>query len=119
GNLKQAIACYQEALRVVTESSYPRNFAKIHLDLAIANTMFPPDDDGRSLPQAIVHCETALRVYTKEQFPYEWAWTISIRARTHWLLASQWRPQWNLKGLSRDACWQRAQQGLQAAAEKY
>ena len=72
-SLRQAIACYEAALRVYTEADFPTKWAMIQNNLGIAYAELPADDRGTCLRQAIACYEAALRVYTEADFPTKWA----------------------------------------------
>jgi tetratricopeptide (TPR) repeat protein len=74
-NLRRAIACYEAALRVRTESDFPSDWAKTQNNLGNAYRDLPTGDRDENLRRAIAHYEAALRVRTELDFPSDWAWT--------------------------------------------
>jgi tetratricopeptide (TPR) repeat protein len=74
-NLRRAIACYEAALRVYTESDLPAEWAMTRNNLGIACSNLPTGDRGENLRRAIACYEAALRVYTQSGFPVAWATT--------------------------------------------
>jgi tetratricopeptide (TPR) repeat protein len=74
-NLQQAIACYQAALRVYTESDFPQAWAMTQNNLGTAYSDLPSGDRGANLEQAIACYQAALRVYTESDFRQAWAMT--------------------------------------------
>jgi predicted ATPase/class 3 adenylate cyclase len=74
-NLRQAISCYEAALRVRTESQFPMDWAMTQNNLGNAYSDLPSGDRAANLRQAISCYEAALKVYTESQFPMDWAMT--------------------------------------------
>ena len=74
-NLRQAIACYEAALRVRTEADFPQDWAMTQNNLGNAYADLPGGDRAANLRQAIACYEAALRVYTEADFPQDWAMT--------------------------------------------
>jgi tetratricopeptide (TPR) repeat protein len=72
-NLRRAIACYENALRVYTETEFPYDWAMTQHNLGNAYSKLPTGDRSENLRRAIACYENALRVYTETEFPYEWA----------------------------------------------
>jgi tetratricopeptide (TPR) repeat protein len=74
-NLRRAIACYENALRVYTETEFPYDWASTQHNLGNAYSELPTGDRSENLRRAIACYENALRVYTETEFPYNWAMT--------------------------------------------
>ncbi len=74
-NLHRAIACYEAALRVYTESDFPSDWATTQNNLGNAYSVLPTGDRDENLRRAIVHYEAVLRVRTESDFPSDWAGT--------------------------------------------
>jgi tetratricopeptide (TPR) repeat protein len=74
-SLLKAIACFEVALRVVTEQEFPRKWAAIQRLLGDAWSDLPTGDRSANLEEAVVCFEAALRIRTEEEFPQEWAET--------------------------------------------
>ncbi len=74
-NLRQAIACYEAALRIRTEDDFPQDWAMTQNNLGIAYTDLPSGDRAANLRQAIACYEAALRIRTEADFPQDWAMT--------------------------------------------
>jgi tetratricopeptide (TPR) repeat protein len=72
-NLRRAIACYEAALRVYTETAFPLEWAVVQNDLGVAHSYLPDGDREENLNRAIACFEAALRVYTEADFPEDWA----------------------------------------------
>ncbi len=64
-NLKNAIGCYEAALRVRTEDGFPVDWALTRNNLGNAYGNLPAGDRGENLKNAIGCYEAALRVYTR------------------------------------------------------
>ena len=62
--VRQAIACYEQALRVFTEAEYPQDWATTQDNLGSAFAALPVGDRGENLQRAIACHEAALRVRT-------------------------------------------------------
>ena len=74
-NLRRAIACFEGALRVRTESGSPSDWAATQNNLGIACRNLPTGDRGENLGRAVACYEAALRVYTESGSPSAWAAT--------------------------------------------
>ncbi len=74
-NLRRAIACYEAALRVFTESGSPTAWAGTQNNLGNAYCELPTGDRGENLRRAIACYEAALRVRTESDSPADWAMT--------------------------------------------
>jgi tetratricopeptide (TPR) repeat protein len=72
-NLKKAIACYEAALRVLTEQGFPRDWAHTQYRFGLVWGDLPTGDKEANLAKAIACYEAALRVFTEQEFPHEWA----------------------------------------------
>ena len=72
-NLRRAIACFEAALRVYTESDFPSDWAATQGNLGAAYIDLPTGDRGENLRRAIACFEAALRVQTETDFPSDWA----------------------------------------------
>jgi tetratricopeptide (TPR) repeat protein len=62
-NLRQAIACYEAALRVYTEEDFPVQWAMTQNNLGTAYQNLPSGDRAANLRQAIACYEAAIRGY--------------------------------------------------------
>jgi tetratricopeptide (TPR) repeat protein len=76
-NLRQAIACYEAALRVYTERDFPYQWAGTKNDMGLAWSSMPTGDRAANLRLAIGGYESALRVFTEQSLPQSWATTQS------------------------------------------
>ncbi len=74
-NLRRAIACYDAALRVCTESASPATWAMTQNNLGVAYRSLPTGDRSANLRRAIDCYEAALRVRTEADSPADWAQT--------------------------------------------
>ncbi len=74
-NLHRAIACYEAALRVQTESDFPSAWAGTQNNLGLAYSVLPTGDRDENLHRATACYEAALRVRTESDFPSDWART--------------------------------------------
>jgi tetratricopeptide (TPR) repeat protein len=74
-NLSRAIACYEAALSMYTEDSFPMDWAMTQNNLGIAYKNLPSGDHDINLNRAIACYEASLRVRTEENFPMDWAMT--------------------------------------------
>jgi tetratricopeptide (TPR) repeat protein len=83
-NLRQAIACYEAALRVYTERDFPQDWAMTQNNLGNAWGDLPTGDRGANLRQAISCYETALKIYTEQDFPQDWAMTQNNLGTAWW-----------------------------------
>ena len=72
---RRAIACYESALRVRTETDFPADWAMTQNNLGVAFRNLPTGDRGENLRRAIACYESALRVRTETDFPSDWAMT--------------------------------------------
>ena len=72
-NLARAIACYEAALRVFTETDFPKDWAMTQNNLGIACAELSTGNRGHNLARAIACFQAALRVYTETDFPKDWA----------------------------------------------
>src|SRR5205807_2691586 len=68
-NLQTAIACYQAALRVYTETDFPQDWATTQNNLGNAYSDLPTGDRGQNLQRAIACYQAALRICTLHCFP--------------------------------------------------
>ncbi len=75
GNLAQAIACYQEALRFLTPKGAPDEYAWTQSGLGDIYRDLPTGDQTANLHQAMACYQEALRVWTPEAEPFMYAWT--------------------------------------------
>ncbi len=80
-NLRQAIACYEAALRVRTETDFPQDWATTQNNLGNAWSNLPSGNRDANLRQAIACYEAALRVSTETTFR-----RTGRRPRTIWAL---------------------------------
>ena len=67
-NLKNAIDCYQNALRIRTEKDFPQDYAATQNSLGIAYADLPTGDRGENLKYAIACYKNALRIFTEKDF---------------------------------------------------
>ena len=74
-NLRQAMACYEAALRVCTENDFPENWAMAQNNLGLSWSNLPTGDRAANLHNAIACYEAAERIYTERDFPQDWATT--------------------------------------------
>ena len=74
-NLRQAIACYQEALRFYTPEAAPLQYASTQNNLGAAYQSLPTGDRAANLARAIECYQEALRFYTPEAAPLDYAMT--------------------------------------------
>ncbi|NEP36597.1 CHAT domain-containing protein, partial [Moorena sp. SIO3B2] len=72
-NIEEAIACYQEALRVYTFEAFPIEWARTQHNLGIDYYFRIKGEKAQNLEEAITCWQQALRVYTFEAFPINWA----------------------------------------------
>ena len=72
-NLRQAIACYEAALRVRTEARLPAGLGDDPEQPGLAYANLPGGDRAANLRQAIACYEAALRIRTEGDFPQDWA----------------------------------------------
>lgn len=112
-NLDKAIACYQAALRVYTETDFPEQWAMTQNNLGIAYWDLSAGDRGANLDKAIACFENALRVYTETNFPRQWA-TIQYNLGYAYsnLSASDWDANPCQAAI---ACFEAAERGFQLA----
>jgi tetratricopeptide (TPR) repeat protein len=75
GNLRRAIACYEAALEVYREATFPEDWAMTLNGLGSAYQELPDGNRNQNLRQAIVYYEKALRIYTETEFPEGWSQT--------------------------------------------
>jgi tetratricopeptide (TPR) repeat protein len=85
-NLRRAIACFESALRVYTESDFPANWAVTQNNLGTAYWNLPTGDRSENLRRAIACYEAALRVRTESDFPANWAMTQNNLGNAYWNL---------------------------------
>jgi CHAT domain-containing protein/tetratricopeptide (TPR) repeat protein len=76
-NLEQAIACYTEALRLLTSEDEPFGYARTQSNLGAAHADLPTGDRAANLGQAIACLTEALRFLTPEDTPLDYARTQS------------------------------------------
>ena len=72
-NIEQAIAAYNQALRVGTIEAFPVYWAVTQGNLGHAYSDRIKGDKAENIEQAIATYNQALRVYTIDAFPVEWA----------------------------------------------
>ena len=75
GNLEKAVAAYQAALNLTTQSEQPQEWSQIQNNLGSALADRLSGDRGDNLERAIAAFEAALSVRTKAAAPEEWAQT--------------------------------------------
>ena len=71
--LRKAIAYFEEALTVYTETAHPQPWARALLDLAYARWRLPGGNRAAGLGAARESVRCALRVFTEAGTPPEWA----------------------------------------------
>jgi tetratricopeptide (TPR) repeat protein len=108
-NLRQAIECFEAALRVLTEQDFPQDWAMTQNNLGTAWAELPTGDRDANLRRSIECYEAALRVYTEQAFPQDWAMTQNN-------LGVAW---WDLPTGDRDANLRRAIECYEAALRVY
>lgn len=69
---RDAIECYNNALRVYTEQEFPEEWARTYYNLGIAYSELRTADQAEKFANAIICYEKALRVYTEERFPRQY-----------------------------------------------
>jgi tetratricopeptide (TPR) repeat protein len=74
-NIRRAIACYNAALRVYTETRYPREWVMVQNNLGNAYTNLPYGDREKNLQQAIACYQATLRITSETEMPLIWATT--------------------------------------------
>ncbi|NEQ94856.1 MAG: tetratricopeptide repeat protein [Okeania sp. SIO2G4] len=74
-NIESAIAYYQAALRVRTESDYPEDWAETQNHLGIAYYSRIKGNTADNIETAIAYYQAALRVRTESDYPEDWAET--------------------------------------------
>jgi tetratricopeptide (TPR) repeat protein len=74
-NLRNAVICYENALRVRTEKDFPQDYAGTQNNLGNAYLNLPTGDRGENLRNAVLCYENALRVYSEKDFPQDYAMT--------------------------------------------
>lgn len=80
-NLQQAIACFEAALRVLTETCFPRDWALTQNNLGLAWSDVPSGNRDANLRKAIACYEAALRVLTETDFPREYKLVLENQRR--------------------------------------
>lgn len=76
GNVRRAIGCYRQALRIYTSSAFPLQNAALHNNLANAYLSLPADNPAttlRNVHRALRHFDRALRVRSKTRYPSDYA----------------------------------------------
>jgi len=74
-NLRKAVRCYENALRVYSENDFPQEYAGTQDNLGVAYLNLPTGDRGENLRNAVRCHENALRVYSENDFPQDYAAT--------------------------------------------
>jgi tetratricopeptide (TPR) repeat protein len=77
--LVEAAQCYQQALRTgVSVETHPELWARIQVNLGLIYVAMPMSEQGEKLRLAVAvqAFREALRVYTRESHPHEWASTM-------------------------------------------
>jgi tetratricopeptide (TPR) repeat protein len=72
-NLRRAIGCHVDAIRVLTETAYPRDWAGSQNGLGNVYAELPGGDRGENLRRAIVFYQASLRVVTEATYSRDWA----------------------------------------------
>ena len=114
-NLKKAIACYEAALRVYTESDFPVDWAMTQNNLGNAYQNLPTGDRGENLKKTIACYEAALRIRTEHDFPAQWATTQNNLGNAYQDLPTGDRGENVKKAI---ACYEVAIRGYEAAGLK-
>jgi CHAT domain-containing protein len=79
-NLELAIACYDRALSVYTQTDFPIRWAMTQTNRAIAYRHRIEGDPSANLEETIVGYDRALLIITEAEFPIQWATTQTNRA---------------------------------------
>ncbi|MEM9450348.1 MAG: CHAT domain-containing protein [Cyanobacteria bacterium P01_E01_bin.6] len=82
-NLELAIAAYQDALSVRTQTAMPVEWAQTMMNLATAYKNRIRGDRGENMEQAIAAYQDALSVMTQTAMPVEWAQTMNNLATAY------------------------------------
>ncbi len=88
-NLELAIACYQAALQVRTQESFPENWATTQNNLGNAYYDRIRGERREKSGMAIACYEAALQVRTPESFPEKWATTQNNLGTAYLAIASE------------------------------
>jgi tetratricopeptide (TPR) repeat protein len=77
GALLAVVADLTEATKIFREDSHPELFALCNLHLGLAYIIMPMSDEGDRIRigVAVNSLRAALRIYTREEYPQEWAST--------------------------------------------
>ena len=81
-NIEESISYYEQALEVFTWEDFPEQWTRTHNNLAVAYLERIREEKDENLKDAISRlkevisrCEQALEVFTREDFPVQWALT--------------------------------------------
>ena len=74
-NLETAIACYEDALIILTQQEFPEQWAITQIDLGNAYSDRIEGERAENLETAIACYEDALIILTQQEFPELWAIT--------------------------------------------
>ncbi len=74
-NLKKAIDCFKEALKIFTIDDSPRDWAGTQNNIGEAYGKLPTGDRDENLRSAIKYYHKAFKVYTEQNYPSDWAMT--------------------------------------------
>ncbi|WP_254174772.1 CHAT domain-containing protein [Planktothrix pseudagardhii] len=106
-NLKAAIACYQQALIVYQQQTYPQDWAMTNNNLGTAyRNLAAIENTQENLKAAIACYQQALIVYQQQTYPQDWAMTNNNLGTAYSDLAAIENTQENLKAAI--ACYQQA-----------
>jgi tetratricopeptide (TPR) repeat protein len=108
----RAIACFQAALCVYSETDFPLDWAMTQNNLGIAYKNLPTGNREENLARAIACFQAALRVYTETDFPIDWAMTQWNLGRAYERLAAEGGPENLARAIS---CHEAAARGYAAA----
>ncbi len=71
--LGRAISCYEQALRLYSESRHPREWARIQMQMGETYVAAQSGGRARNLERALACFQTAQRVFKEAETPREWA----------------------------------------------
>ena len=71
--LGRAISCYEQAMRLYSESRHPRQWARIQVEMGETYAAAHSGGRVRNLERAIACFKNAHRVFTEPETPQEWA----------------------------------------------
>jgi CHAT domain-containing protein len=82
-NLDKAIATYTEVLKVYTFDAFPKQWAEIQNNLALAYSDRIRGEKAENLERAIATYKEVLKVYTFDSFPEKWAYIQNLLGATY------------------------------------